>query len=506
MSATPSRAEVVALLALAQDLALGQPLGSQLRAVALAQALSVRAGAGPAEQATVWWASSLRFLGCTGHAFDMAVVFGAEIAMRADTAETDFANPVEVLAAMLAHAGSGKPGLARLRSMVSIMAGGKKAAELNFRTACEVADVLAKRLGLDETVLGALRFSFERWNGRGLPTGAKGASIPRAMRVSQLAQEFEVLARIEGAQRAIEIVRKRRGSTYDPFLADYVVADGPKWWGDVEPADPWELALATAPATAPLDGEPPHESLLVLADFADLKSPWLGGHSRAVATLARAAAGPQAEAAALVHDLGRVSVPNSIWDKPGPLTRGERDRVEAHSLVTDQLLRRLPYMARLADAACGAHERLDRSGYHRRAGGADLDHDQRVIAAADCYQAMTSDRPYRLALTTERAATELRAMSADGRLDGPAVEEVLVAAGHRRAARPTHPGGLSAREAEVLRLLALGMTTAQIARDLAISTKTADHHVQHIYLKTGVSTRGAATLFAIENGVLTIDG
>jgi DNA-binding CsgD family transcriptional regulator len=174
--------------------------------------------------------------------------------------------------------------------------------------------------------------------------------------------------------------------------------------------------------------------------------------------------------------------------------------------LTDQLLRRLPYMARLADAACGAHERLDRLGYHRRAGAADLDHAQRVIAAADCYQVMTSDRPYRPALTSDRAATELRAMSADGRLDGSAVEEVLVAAGHRRAARPTQPGGLSAREVEVLRLLALGLTTAQIARDLAISSKTADHHVQHIYLKTGVSTRGAALVFAIENGVLTIDG
>ena len=79
MSTKPSRAEVVDLLALAQDLALGQPLGSQLRAVTLAEA---RAGAGPAEQATVWCASSLRFLGCTGHAFDMAVVFGDEIEMR----------------------------------------------------------------------------------------------------------------------------------------------------------------------------------------------------------------------------------------------------------------------------------------------------------------------------------------------------------------------------------------------------------------------------------------
>jgi hypothetical protein len=332
MSAKPSRAEVVDLLALAQDLAFGQPLGSQLRAVTLAEA---RAGAGPAEQATVWCASSLRFLGCTGHAFDMAVVFGDEIAMRADTAETDFANPVEVLGAMLAHAGAGKPGLARLRSMLSILAGGKKAAELNFRTACEVADVLAKRLGLDETVLGALRSSFERWNGRGLPTGAKGASIPRAMRVAQLAQEFEVLARIEGAPRAIEIVGQRRGKSYDPVLADQVLADGRGWWADIEPADSWELALAAAPTTALLDDGPLHEALLVLADFADLKSPWLGDHSRAVAALAGAAAGPRAEAAALVHDLGRVAVPNSIWDKPGAAHPG-RTRPGGVAFIIDR--------------------------------------------------------------------------------------------------------------------------------------------------------------------------
>ena len=105
MSAKPSRAEVVDLLALAQDLALGQPLGSQLRAVTLAEA---RAGAGPAEQATVWCASSLRFLGCTGHAFDMAVVFGDEIAMRADTAGSTSPTRFEVLGAMLSSCRRGQ--------------------------------------------------------------------------------------------------------------------------------------------------------------------------------------------------------------------------------------------------------------------------------------------------------------------------------------------------------------------------------------------------------------
>ena len=158
-----------------------------------------------------------------------------------------------------------------------------------------------------------------------------------------------------------------------------------------------------------------------------------------MATLVQEACGPAARDAALVHDLGRVAIPNTIWDKPGMLTRDERDRAETHALVTDQLLRRLPYTEPLARYACAAHERLDGSGYHRRIGGALLDEARRVLAAADCYQAMTSERPHRSALRPEVAATELRAMSAAGRLDGEAVERVLAAAGTAAARGPRCP-------------------------------------------------------------------
>jgi HD-GYP domain-containing protein (c-di-GMP phosphodiesterase class II) len=279
------------------------------------------------------------------------------------------------------------------------------------------------------------------------------------MRIAQLSQELEILARIEGITRALEIVRARRAKAYDPVLADLAIEQAAGWWKEAEDADPWDAALALSPPSDPLDDAALHESLLILGDFADLKSPWMGGHSRAVAALALEAAGPSAEAAALVHDLGRVAIPNTIWDKTGPLTRDERDRAETHALVSDQLLRRLPYTATLAGLACAAHERVDGSGYHRRVNGTHLDEAQRVIAAADCYQAMTSDRPYLPAGGPEDAAAGLRTMSAGGRLDGEAVERVLAAAGHRRAARPPLPAGLTAREAEVLRLLALGLTT-----------------------------------------------
>jgi hypothetical protein len=156
------------------------------------------------EQATVWWTSALRFLGCTGHAFHMAVVFGDEIELRATSMRADFANPFDVMRLMAPHAGPGTSGVRRLRSVLSVVAGGKKAAEMNFRTACEVADVFAKRLGLDEDVRASLAASFERWNGRGLPARRKGREIPRPMRIAQVSQELEVLARIEGIDRALD--------------------------------------------------------------------------------------------------------------------------------------------------------------------------------------------------------------------------------------------------------------------------------------------------------------
>jgi HD-GYP domain-containing protein (c-di-GMP phosphodiesterase class II) len=498
-----TKVQFVALLAVAQDHAFGQPPGSQLRAVVLSQHLATAAGLDPVEHSTTWWTSALRFLGCTGHAYETAVLFGDEIDLRAQSLRADSSSPAEFLRLAIGHAGLGRSAAGRLGSVVAVVAGGRKAAQLNFRMACEVADAFAIRLGLDEPVRAALTANFERWNGHGLPTGSQGHAIPRPMRIAQLAQEFEVLARVEGITEALEIVTTRRGKAYDPDLADLVIHHGSRWWDSIESADSWDEAGKLAPPSPPLDDAAIHQALLVLADFADLKSPWTNGHSRAVASLALKASGKTAQAAALLHDLGRVAVPNTIWDKPGPLTRDERDRVETHALITDQLLRRVPYTAALAGTAGAAHERLDGSGYHRRLTATHLNDAQRVIAAADCYQAMTSDRPYRNAKTAADAASELRTMARDGRLDGEAVERILAAAGHRRAARPPLPAGLTARESEVLRLLALGLSTRKIADKLVITAKTADHHVQHIYNKIGVSTRGAAALFAIEHGILT---
>ena len=96
----------------------------------------------------------------------------------------------------------------------------------------------------------------------------------------------------------------------------------------------------------------------------------------------------------------------------------------------------------------------------------------------------------------------LRAEVRAGRVDGDAAEAVLVAAGHRAMSRREWPAGLTAREVDVLRLVARGMSSKEIASELVISPKTARNHIEHIYVKTGAASRVEASLFAIKHGLL----
>jgi DNA-binding CsgD family transcriptional regulator len=111
-------------------------------------------------------------------------------------------------------------------------------------------------------------------------------------------------------------------------------------------------------------------------------------------------------------------------------------------------------------------------------------------------------RPHRDALPPTEAATQLRADVRAGKFDGDAVEAVLAAAGHRALRRRDGPAGLTAREMDVLRLLAQGLSSKDIATRLVISPKTARNHIEHIYTKIGATSRVAASLFAMEQGLL----
>ena len=206
--------------------------------------------------------------------------------------------------------------------------------------------------------------------------------------------------------------------------------------------------------------------------------------------------------AGLIHDLGRLGVSNAIWDKPGLITEAESERVRLHPYLTDRMLARVSALGRSRQIAARHHERLDGSGYPRGLTAASLTPADRLLAAADVYHAMTEPRPHRAPLDPDRASRELRAEAIAGRLDGEAVAAVLAAAGHRAPARRAWPGGLTAREVDVLALLARGNSNKQIAQQLVVSPKTAANHVEHIYAKLSVSSRAAATLYATQHGLI----
>jgi len=509
--------EFVATLALAQDNAFGQPLESQLRSCLLATWICEAAGFGKSVNDSVYWVALLRYVGCTGHAHEVATVFGDEIAIRAQTLVHDAANPAEVMHDVVAFATAGRTKEEADQIVNVIQQTAQEWAVHNFKSGCEVADMLARRLEFGPEVREALGFTFERWNGNGFPTHAKGEAIPLAMRVVHLSHDMEAIGRLFSPARAIDAVRDRSGRTYDPAIADLFVRHGTEWFSRLEKTEPWDAVIELEPQPRRmLSGEALDSALMVAADFIDLKSPYMAGHSRRCAQLSTEAArqfGLSDETittirrAAMVHDFGITGVSNSILDKRGSLTRAEFDRIELHPMLTEQMLRRSPALAVLNTIASAHHEKCDSSGYHKRVRADQGDFGACILAATEIYVGMTSERADRAAFGGEDVAAELRRLAAEGVLDPRAVQVVLTAAGHSEPKAPgpgrtQNPGGLSPREVDVLRLAARGLTTQEIAERLFISPKTADHHIQHIYNKIAVSTRAAAALWAMQNAVV----
>jgi HD-GYP domain-containing protein (c-di-GMP phosphodiesterase class II) len=496
------QSHLLGVLSLASDHLMGQHPEWGLRSSLLALAVADRAGV--REREDVRSVTLLRFVGCTSDAPALAGAFSDDIAFRKVAATLDFGRPQEALPFLVRSAGAGQAGLARVVAVLRVLAAGSAFPESNFRMSCEVADQLTGRLGLPASARTALGDAFERWDGKGFPNRRKGEQSALPARLALLATDATGLVHDLGRDAAKEALVRRSAGAHDPALSA-VLQEG---WDDLldeaEDGSAWDRV--TAEPGPVYRGDALDEALTVVADFTDLKSVHLTGHSRGVAALAEGAGAElgldarELRRAGLVHDLGRSTVSSAVWDCPGPLSDVQREEVRLHAYRTERLLARSEPLAALGRLAGCHHERVDGSGYHRGADGAQLPVEARVLGAADVYQALRSARPHRPAFEPAQAAAELRRTPG---LDGDAVDAVLTAAGHRPPPRRRElPGGLSPREVEVLELLARGLTNKQIAATLFISAKTVGHHVQHVYDKIGLSTRGGATLWAVQNGVL----
>ncbi len=509
-------AELIAALSLATDLGMGQPMEHALRTCLLSVHVGRELGLSQEELTDVYYLALLRFVGCTADAHESAVFAGGdEVAFNAGISPVFMGEMTEVLGYMVRHLAEDSHPLRRARLVLGALAD-VHGAERAIAAHCEAAQMLAGQMGLQESLRRALGHAFERWDGKGYPTGLSGDAIPLSVRIGIVARDVELLHRLGGHGIVMEALRRRRGKAYDPRVVDVFLVHGDRLLTDLQRVSPWEAVLAEEPAPEALVPESRLDSILhAFADFADLKSPFTHGHSTEVAHLAEAAARqaglPETEVvvlrrAALLHDLGRTGVPNGIWDKPGTLTSEEWERVRLHPYFTERVLSRCTGLGPLAVLAGSHHERLDGSGYHRGTTAPSLSRAARILAAADAYQAMTQERPHRKALSQVAAAKELAQEAAAGKLDSQAVETVLSSVGQSIAmTRRGWPAGLTDREVEVLRLVSRGRSNPAIARDLQITRKTVGHHVEHIYGKIGVSTRAGAALFAMQHDLIRAD-
>jgi len=355
---------------------------------------------------------------------------------------------------------------------------------------------------------------FERWDGRG-PEALREDEIPMATRLVQVADLAEVHHYRGGIEAARAVVEGRSNSQFDPAICTAFCDAADLILSELDDDLSWEKVLASEPTPWQfLHGDSLESGLEAFADFIDMKSPWLSGHSRRVSDLAARAAVEcglptddveDVKHAGLLHDIGRIGVPTSIWDRPGSLTASEMERVRLCPYLTERVLANSEMLAHLGRIASSCQERLDGSGYHRGSNGASLTMPARLLAVVDVYSAMREDRPYRPALSAEEASRQLRLEATAGRLEGHAVEAVLEAAGHQPVSdrRRARVAGLTARELEVAILIAYGRSSKQIATKLVISEKTARNHTERIYTKLGVSSRAEVTMFAMRQGLVS---
>jgi HD-GYP domain-containing protein (c-di-GMP phosphodiesterase class II) len=506
-------AEVIAALSLATDLGIGVPLEHGLQSTLFAVLLCERLGVDRETASQAYYGCLLFYVGCTAPADIEPEIFGDDDSLTRYATPTRFGSRPEMLAGMMrAVAPPGGAPLVRALQVARRLPKLARGFKGVVAAICEVGQMLTDRLGLPIHASGLFAHGGERWDGKGIPGRAKGEEIPLPVRIVHVVRDAAFQRMLGGPEFAARVIRERAGGAFDPAIAMRLAEEAGEILALNDDASAWEETLASelTPQLI-LKGEAIDRALAAMGDFADLASPYLVGHSRGVAELAAAAARlcgfdvADREATfrgALVHDVGRVAVPVRVWQKAAPLTTDDWERVRLHAYHTERVLTHSRFLAALAPAATFHHERLDGSGYHRGAAAAGLSRPARLLGAADSYHAMTEPRPHRRALSPGEAADILGEEVRRGQLDADAVAAVIEASG-QPVPRLERPAGLTAREVEVVRLLARGSQTKQVARALGISVKTADRHIQNAYEKVGVSTRAGATLFAMEHGLVT---
>jgi HD-GYP domain-containing protein (c-di-GMP phosphodiesterase class II) len=420
--------ELIGALSRALDVAEGEPPGHAVRSCLIGMRIADTLDLDAEFRSDLFYALLLKDAGCSANAAHMAALFGADDQVAKRTSKmVNWARPFDAFVWSLrtvAPEGSLAERTGRLRA---IRNEGQVTRSL-MRARCHRGAEIALKLGFSEATAEAIRALDEHWDGLGQPRGLQGADIPLAARILCLAQTVEVFHAAGGARAAYRVARKRSGEWFDPALVDALASFrfDIRFWASLKDPDVSQVEPPDRLLTA--DEARLDQITEGFAAVIDAKSPWTHEHCDRVCTLATGMAQlmgfdelalRQLRRAALLHDLGKLSVSNRILDKPGPLTDEERARFREHPLLAEQILGRVASFVELAVVASAHHERLDGSGYPRGLAGDALTLPMRVLAVADVYEALISDRPYRSAYPWHEAL-ELMRPDVPQRLDGRA--------------------------------------------------------------------------------------
>jgi len=430
-SAAPTQAEIISALSFALDLTEGAVPGHALRSCLLGMRLGRALCFSDAELADLYHALLLKDVGCSSNAARMCQIIGGgdDRAVKSGIKLEDWTKPhkpsLSAMRLLWSNVEPDKGAMGRIGRILKIaLAQHSNNAEL-IQLRCDRGASIVRKIGMSEQTALAVRSLDEHWDGSGYPDGLKGKAISPLARVMAIAQHLDVFALERGPKQAMLTLVDRAGRWFDPEMVRATASLHRKdaLWMQCLPEGKQEGAPAELAArSAVLDLAPSTEGQLTashidqvceaFAEVVDAKSHFTFRHSMGVTDVAAAIANAMGlsparrqllHRAALLHDLGKLRVPNSILDKPGKLDSDEWSVMREHPGLTSAILQRVKQFGELAYIAGAHHEKLDGSGYPDRLTARELSLEARILAAADVYGALTEDRPYRSGFSHERA-------------------------------------------------------------------------------------------------------
>jgi len=433
--------ELISALSYALDLTEGRSMGHSVRTCVMGMRLAQHIGLSMEEQADLYYALLLKDAGCSSNSSRLFHILNAdEIRAKRDVKTTDWTKVgFESLNFALTHVATESPLPQRMWKLLQVAATQQADSRDLVKIRCERGSYIAKKLGFSDAVAEGIHSLDEHWNGGGYPNHLLGEEIPMFSRIANLCQTLEVFYEARGEEDALDAVQARSGRWFDPELVAATMSlskQGILWLG-LDSKDLLENVLVMEPEERRLiaDDATVDSICLAFADIIDAKSPFTYQHSNGVADAAMDIAihfgmnefeKKQLRRAALMHDIGKLSVPNSILEKPGKLTDEEWQVVRDHPYYTFQILKRVPAFKSFSSDAAAHHERLDGSGYWRRLSGDSISTVARILSVADVFDALRAKRPYRDALPLEKVFSIMRKESPRA-LDLPCLEALMSA-------------------------------------------------------------------------------